>query len=388
MEKKIFRFLRQLILSRCRGWFVASRARLVALVALLDVTGPEEKDHHIQKAHDRLQEGEPAGPDYDTPLSEAHLTRQPSYRMDVVCSLEDWCKAYLLDVRWCLMFCHMHKCAPTCYKTRKAMEQMLCRFRYYQAVWVQMLREPDRWEKVVTQGKPLRDEPGSDVDMRVVNSRDHPFISSFHPLLQAAFRSNCDVQALVSSFGPVIDHLQANLDKGYGDGAGLREAAKQLFLHTARNSCVIAHYITTYITKVMATAFPIFDALKRVPIILEKKEAKMQATQSANESGDNSKRAKQSRENEKRKKRDAHFITIKALSRQCVFVSRHCRKTQRHKDTLCLLSKTQCVFVDCRLCLVEKKNIFFFRHHKIFSPKKKIFFWDPRAPGMQIKQEF
>ena len=34
MEKKNFRFLRQLILSRCRGWFVASRARLVALVAL------------------------------------------------------------------------------------------------------------------------------------------------------------------------------------------------------------------------------------------------------------------------------------------------------------------------------------------------------------------
>ena len=35
----------------------------------------------------------------------------------------------------------------------------------------------------------------------------------------------------------------------------------------------------------------------------------------------------------------------------------------------------------------QNKN-FFFDITKTFHPKKKIFFLDPRAPGMQIKQEF
>ena len=50
---------------------------------------------------------------------------------------------------WCLMFCHIHKCAPTCYKTQQAMEAYLCRFRYYQVVLVRMLEKPTETENIV-----------------------------------------------------------------------------------------------------------------------------------------------------------------------------------------------------------------------------------------------
>ena len=214
------------------------RARVDGGIGL--TVGCEEKDRHIARYRASLQEGELPVPDRDVPLKYATLTHQLAYRLSVEMGIKEWCKQYLEDVRWCLMFCHIHKCAPTCYKTQQAMEAYLCRFRYYQVVLVRMLDKPTETENIVAQGKPLRDAAGSDVDMRVVNSRDHPFVSSFHPLLQAALRCNCDVQALVSSFGPVIDRLQENLDNGRGGGAGVRRAARQSFLHTARNSCVIA----------------------------------------------------------------------------------------------------------------------------------------------------
>ena len=233
---------------------------------------------------------------YTIPLSLCALGMQPEYRQGLRLSNALWAKRYVQDVLECVYRSHMHKCADTCKKGKSN----LCRFRYWSTARVlQQKKKGDPPVEAVTvvYGKALRDAPGPDADNVVCSARDHPFVSNFLATVQVVLRCNCDVQCLAWTFGEVLKKLSESKS-----APGLRSAAENIFLQTAKNAHVIVFYITTYISKVAPSGKGIFEALQKMPQVMAKKQAKMHAN------------AATASVTSKRLERDKHVIT--ALSQQ------------------------------------------------------------------------
>ena len=224
----------------------------------LEITD-DEIDFHLQRAQNEAfkNEMQPSRND-QVPLTGSTLSKHPEYAYDKGLEYDEWKRRFLEDVRSCILRNQIHNCGAACYKTRKAKEKKLCRYRYNDTVFVYAV---EGIKEAVVHGKPLRTEVGINEDGRVASARDHPFVANYHPVITAALRTNCDVQALAISVLDEIDKIKEGFENQTVTATEAKRAARDSFLDTARNAIVIAYYISTYVTKPQPSASPLYDAL-------------------------------------------------------------------------------------------------------------------------------